>query len=215
MVMDLLGLNLAELCSRCGGRFSLKTVLMIADQVLQRLEDLHSRGVVHRDIKPENFTVGRGSTAGTIHAIDLGLANDYRDPETGRHISLRKDVGFMGTVAYASARAHSGMEQSRRDDLEAVGYMLIGLLRGQLPWERSTDASYSDEEWFQHCGKQKSLLLPYMICEGCPREFQKYLKYCKGLKFAEEPDYKYLRDLFNEVFDREGFVDDGLFDWSM
>merc|ERR1719203_1476160 len=186
---------------------------MIADQVLERFADLHSRGIVHRDIKPENFVVGRGRMSDTIHVIDLGLANEYCHRETLEHIRFRKGVPFTGTVTYASARAHSGVEQSRRDDLEAIGYMLVGLLRGQLPWERSAKTSWSYEEYFDHCAKQKNQRPLCLICEGCPKEFEQYLKYCRKLKFAEEPDYHHLRQLFKKASKREGFTDDGVFDW--
>jgi len=213
--MDFLGQNLEQLRSQCGGICSLKTVLKIADQVLHRIEDLHSRGVIHRDIKPENFAVGCGSNSEKLHIIDLGLANEYCDRGTGLHIPLCKDVEFVGNIPYVSARAHQGIEQSRRDDLEAIGYMLVGLLRGELPWERcSSGEDDFAEEWFKLSAKQKFLKPLSYICNGCPKEFEEYMKYCKNLKFAEEPDYQYLRGLFKDVFRREGFVDDERFDWS-
>lgn len=214
LVVDLLGYNLSELHSMCGNRMSLKTVLMIADQVLQRLEGLHSRGIVHRDIKPQNFMIGRGDKAHTIYAIDLGLANEYWDVETHQHIPFRQGLEFTGTAAYLSARAHSGAEQSRRDDLESVGYMLIGLLQGDLPWERSCDPSCSNQEWRGHCAKQKVTMPLSMICKGCPKQFEQYLMYCRTLEFAQEPDYQYLRRLFKEALQHQVLVDDGTFDWS-
>lgn len=214
LVMDLLGHNLAELHRLCGNHFTLKTVLMVADQVLQRVEGLHSRGIVHRDIKPENFMVGCADEASTIHAIDFGLANEYCEMETLQHIPRRSGLEFTGTVVYASLHAHLGVEQSRRDDLESVGYMLISLLRGELPWEGTCDADCSDDAWVKHCEEQKAQMPLAEICTGCPEEFEQYLRYCRNLKFEEEPDYQYLRSLFEDVLTREGLANDGILDWS-
>lgn len=78
MVMDCLGASLEDLFQKCGKEFSLKTVLMIADQVIQRVEYMHQRGYLHRDIKPDNFLIGVGSRAHYIHLIDLGLAKTFK-----------------------------------------------------------------------------------------------------------------------------------------
>mmetsp|Transcript_11847 Transcript_11847/g.26935 ORF Transcript_11847/g.26935 Transcript_11847/m.26935 type:complete len:428 (+) Transcript_11847:150-1433(+) len=212
MVMELLGENLSDLQARYGPCFTLKTVLMIADQVLSRVEDLHARGLIHCDIKPENFMVGYGAQASTVFLIDLGLASEYCDMETRAHIPMAKDIEFVGNAEYASARALGGCEQSRRDDLEAVAYMLIRFLVGHLPWDRQEN-DVDGEQWFDHIAKQKALLPVPLICQGCPKEFEQYLKYCRKLKFDAEPDYAHLRRLFRSCSKREGFQDDGIFDW--
>mmetsp|Transcript_69237 Transcript_69237/g.166025 ORF Transcript_69237/g.166025 Transcript_69237/m.166025 type:complete len:439 (-) Transcript_69237:34-1350(-) len=213
MVMELLGENLSNLQLRYGPCFTLKTVLMIADQVLKRVEDLHACCLIHCDIKPENFMVGLGENASTIYLIDLGLASEYCDCVTNAHIPLAKDIEFVGNAEYASARALGGFEQSRRDDLEAVAYMLIRLLVGHLPWDPKENEAVG-EEWFDDAAKQKSLLPVPMICQGCPKEFEQFLKYCRKLKFDAEPDYDHLRQLFRGLFEREEFQDDGRFDWT-
>jgi serine/threonine protein kinase len=119
----------------CKRKFTLKTVLMIADQVIQRVEYFHSRGFLHRDLKPDNFLVGLNSRAHYIHLIDLGLAKRYRDSKTEEHIPFRSDKNLTGTARYASLWTHMGYEQSRRDDLECLGYLLLYLIRGSLPWQ--------------------------------------------------------------------------------
>ncbi|EGR32358.1 hypothetical protein IMG5_086120 [Ichthyophthirius multifiliis] len=134
LVMELLGNNLEELFVQCGNKFSLKTVLMIADLILSDLEYFHFKSYIHRDIKPENFILGQGKRANQILIIDFGLSKKYRDPKTFEHISFRDGKTLIGTTRYASINCHKGYEQSRRDDLESLCYMLIYFLKGKLPW---------------------------------------------------------------------------------
>lgn len=215
LLMECLELDLEKLVDLCGGRFSLKTVLYIAMQVLQRLEDLHIQGLVHRDVKPSNFAIGRSNSGPMIFALDLGLADEFHNTESNQHIAFRRDVGFTGTPDFASLHAHRGCSQSRRDDLEALGYMLVALLQGQLPWQGADHRGHQEyDSYVDHCAKQKSLLPLQMICFQCPKEFQLYLAYCRSLKFKDVPDYGYLQRLFQTVFEREGFNMDGVFDWT-
>ena len=107
---------------------------MIADQCIQRVEYIHSRGFLHRDLKPDNFLIGTGPREHYIHLIDLGLAKRYRDVKTEEHIPYRADKNLTGTARYASLWTHLGEEQSRRDDMECLGYFFVYLMRGSLPW---------------------------------------------------------------------------------
>ena len=108
---------------------------MIIDQILQRIEYLHSKNLLHRDIKPDNFLIGRGKKSNVIYAIDFGLSKKYKDSRTGLHIPYRDGKDLTGTARYASINTHLGVEQSRRDDIESLGYMMIYLMKGHLPWQ--------------------------------------------------------------------------------
>ena len=136
MSVSLLGPNLEQLC-KAGGRkgLSLETVVDIGQQILKRIQTLHEYGYLHRDIKPENFLVGQKYTESKrkVYMIDLGLAKSYIIDN--KHVPYREKKGLVGTARYVSVNTHLGLEQSRRDDLEAVGYLLMYLLKAQLPWQ--------------------------------------------------------------------------------
>lgn len=133
--MELLGPNLEQLAHNCGGRFTIPTVLAAGDQCLRAVEQLHSRFYVHRDVKPENLAVGVGEKEDKIHIFDFGLAKRYINDTTREHIGYKDGKEFAGTVRYASVNAHLGIEQSRRDDLESLGFVLVYLGKGSLPWQ--------------------------------------------------------------------------------
>jgi len=134
MTMELMGPSLADLYQFCGYRFSLKTTLMLATQLIERFEYMHSRYFVHRDVKPDNFLMGLGEKTGICHVVDMGLAKRYYDPALKKHLAFRNDKSLTGTARYASVHAHMGEELARRDDFEAIGYVLVYFLTGYLPW---------------------------------------------------------------------------------
>mmetsp|Transcript_86452 Transcript_86452/g.106099 ORF Transcript_86452/g.106099 Transcript_86452/m.106099 type:complete len:381 (-) Transcript_86452:8-1150(-) len=212
MVMDLLGPSLDAYFKHCK-RFSLKTVLTVATQIIDRLEYVHDCGLLYRDIKPHNFLMGLGEDSARVYLVDFGLAKRYVD-KNGRHVSCssRKRTGITGTVRYSSLNVHEGVEPSRRDDLEAVGYMLMHFLRGDLPWLGLKARSKKSKHKAISSVKQDTS--DEELCRGYPEEFCIFLQYCRSLQFSEKPNYDFLRNLFRKLFEREGFVDDGSFDWT-
>uniref|UniRef100_A0A914C8S4 non-specific serine/threonine protein kinase n=1 Tax=Acrobeloides nanus TaxID=290746 RepID=A0A914C8S4_9BILA len=211
MVMELLGPSLEDLFNTCKRRFSLKTVLMLADQMIGRIEMLHVKNFIHRDIKPDNFLIGSGARSHTVYIIDFGLAKKYRDSKTHMHIPFKDRKNLTGTARYASINAHRGIEQSRRDDLESLGYCLIYFLKGSLPWQGLNADTKMQKYEKIHEVKLKTHI--NVLCNGLPQEFTKYLQYVRGLRFDQEPEYKFLLSLFRALFRSLKYSYDYQFDW--
>jgi len=214
MVMDILGPSLEQLFNFCSRKFTTKSVLMLADQLLTRIEYIHKKNILHRDIKPRNFLIGLGKKRkNQVYIIDFGLSKSYRDPKTHQHIPCIGHKSFVGTALYASINAHLGFEQSRKDDLVSLGYMLMYFNRGSLPWQGLK--TNTAKERHSKIVKKKMNTTNEFLCKNFPKEFSVFLKYCESLRFNEEPDYSYLRRIFRIAFCRQGCTADYRFDWTL
>ncbi|KAH8109799.1 kinase-like protein [Phellopilus nigrolimitatus] len=214
LVMDLLGPSLEDLFDMCGRKFSVKTVCMTALQMISLVQTIHEKNLIHRGIKPDNFLIGRPGTkhANLVHIIDFGTAKHYRDPETKQHVPYGERKGLGGTANYMSINTHLGGEQSRRDDLEALGYVIFYFLRGSLPWQGL--AAATNKQKYEKIGEKKQIMRIGELCDSFPGEFGVYLAYVRKLSFEETPDYEFLRALFSGVLKNLDEVDDSRYDWD-
>lgn len=194
LVMDLLGPSLEDLFNFCTRHFTIKTVLMLVHQMIGRIEFIHTKCFIHRDIKPDNFLMGIGRHCNKLFIIDFGLAKKYKDPNKRSHIPYREDKNLTGTARYASINAHLGVEQSRRDDLESLGYVMMYFNRGVLPWQGMKANNKSQK--YERISEKKIGTPIEILCKGYPAEFAKYLNHVRSLKFTECPDYTYINQMF-------------------
>ncbi|KAG0228991.1 casein kinase I [Actinomortierella wolfii] len=215
LCIDLLGPSLEDLFDMCGRKFTIKTVVMVAKQMLCRIQTIHEKNLIYRDIKPDNFLIGRPHTkhANLVHVVDFGMAKQYRDPKTKQHIPYRERKSLSGTARYMSINTHLGREQSRRDDLEAMGHVFMYFLRGGLPWQGLKAAT--NKQKYEKIGEKKQSTPIKELCEGFPEEFGIYLNYVRKLSFEETPDYDFLRDLFTKALKSMNEVEDGVYDWML
>ena len=211
LIMDFLGPSLDDLFEFCECKFSLKTVCMIALQILDRIESIHTHNIIHRDIKPDNFLIGTGKTKNKIYIIDFGLSKTIISND--KHIEYKKSKSFTGSFRYSSIRNHKGIEQSRRDDLESIGYMLIFFLKGKLPWQGLKGSTKSKRSKQIFKVKRNTSILD--LCKNIPKEFFDYIKYVRLLQFKEKPNYKFLKNLFINIFSNNNFIYDNIFDWNI
>ena len=213
MVMELLGDNLQKLLkNKPEQKFSLKTTLMLGIQILKRIKTLHENNFIHRDIKPENFTIGLKKMKNVIYMIDYGLTRKYSDSHKN-HIPYKEGKNLTGTALYASIYTHKGIEQSRRDDLESLGYMLIHFCKGELPWMNIKAKNKAGK--YRKIMEKKIEMKPEILCAGLIDEFREYFKYVRELQFTEEPNYELLFGLLNNAMKKNKIKNDFKFDWCL
>ncbi|KAJ3185783.1 casein kinase I [Gaertneriomyces sp. JEL0708] len=239
LVIDLLGPSIEDLFELCGRKFSVKTVCMLAKQLIRRIQSVHQANFVYRDVKPDNFLIGRvprhdekitddpnhpdpysivanhtkenPSPTSQISIVDFGMVKQYRDPRTGIHIPFREKKSLSGTARYMSINTHLGREQGRRDDMEALGHVFFYLLNGHLPWQGLK--ANSNRQKYERIGEVKQAVKVGDLGVPNPEEFVYYLEYARQMGFDEEPNYDGACDLIDEVMKHNGWEDDGLYDW--
>jgi len=211
MAIELLGSSVEDIFRSVGRRFSMKTVLMLGDQMLNRLEWCHSRSLIHRDVKPDNFVMGLGDKSSIVYIIDFGLAKRYRNQKTLVHNVYSERSPLTGTARYASINTHMSVEQSRRDDLESLAYTLLYLARGGLHWQGLK--APSKKEKYQKILEKKMGLSMQALVGPAPKELGTFLLYSRSLRFEETPDYDYLRKLLRGGLRRMKVAYDLTFSW--
>ena len=209
--MELLGKSLEDIFQAQQKKFTVKTVAMIGIQMLDRLEFIHSKNIIHRDIKPDNFVLGLDNKSHIIYILDFGLSKKFRSSRTHQHIKFSVNKKLTGTARYASINALKGCEQSRRDDLEAIGYVLLYFLRGSLPWQ-GLHVNKGEDRYKKILQKKKGTSAED-LCKGFPNEFVEYINYTRNLEFEADPDYKFLRGLLTTVLEKQNSQFDFYYDW--
>ena len=215
LIMQLLGKSLEDIFEKIlhKQKMPIHSVCNIAIQIIDILEQIHNKNYIHRDIKPSNFLFGNNSfNNNIIYLIDFGLAKKYRESNNEEHYEIKKEKKLIGTARFASINAMEGLSQSRRDDLESLGYMLIYFLKGKLPWQNFLIKN--KEERYNKIKQTKKEIAINELCSNCPKEIGQYITYVKNLKFDEEPNYNYLKNLFYEILNKTGNKFDYLYDWD-
>ena len=212
LVEELLGKSLDKLFEENKNKpkiIRLKDMLLTGIQIIERIKFIHSNNIIHLDIKPANFLVGYLDDS-IIYIIDFGFAKKYRSSR-GKHVQFSKTKYFTGNLKFCSPRLLKGFEPSRRDDLESLGYLLIFLFTGHLPWENSQGKN--NYELIQKIYNSKALIPIKELCKDLPKEMIEFFKYIKSLKFEEDPDYSYLTNILKTILYKININNDMNFSW--
>jgi serine/threonine protein kinase len=210
--MQLMDKSLEEIFNK-RQKFSIKTTALLAYQMITVLKYIHDKHIIHRDIKPDNFVMGLNKQNANLYLLDFGLAKKYRSSKTLEQYPYIKKKKLTGTARYASIHALEEMEQSRRDDLESVGYVLMYFLRGNLPWQGLKIKSKEDR--YKKILDKKKETTSEELCKGFPDEFREYLEYSRNLEYTEEPKYdKFKEKFYNLVCNKLGESFDYVYDWT-
>ena len=210
LIENLLGKSIYNIWLEKEKKFNIKDTCMFAIQALERVEYVHSKNYLHRDIKPANFLVGNPDQS-QIYLIDFGNARKYRSSRTGKHLPFSRNYKIYGTTIFLSLNVLKGIEQTRKDELESLGLVIIYLYKGYLPW-----SNYKFKDIFQALEKIKAIkenLSMKQLCHGLPIEMFEYMNYIKNMSFEDTPDYRYLQSLFLNILKKIGEKNDLFFSW--
>ena len=210
IVLDLLGPSLESLV-RQYKTLPLLTVLKLGMGLLDQISYIHSKNIIHRDLKPDDILL-ENKHSDKVYIIDFGLARSYKD-HSQEHIAYAEGKKFVGTARYASVNSHLGIQLSRRDDLEMLGYLLIYLVKGQLPWQ--SIRAYTKKEKYDKITEKKLSTMINILCQGIPSEFSRYMEYVRSLRFEERPEYMHLKYLFRDLYRRMDSRGKHVYQWML
>ena len=210
LVENLLGESIYNIWRKKNKKINLKDTCMFAIQALERLEYVHSKNYLHRDVKPGNFLVGNPDKS-QIYLIDFGNARKYRSSRTGKHLPFANNCKMYGTTIFLSLNVLKGIEQTRKDELESLGLVIIYLYQGFLPW-----SNLKCKDLYQGLCIIKKLKLKITneeLCKDLPKEIYDYMNYVKNMNFNDNPDYRYLKSCFLNILKNIGEKNDLIFSW--
>ena len=211
LIMQLMGKSLEDLIN-IRKTFPLKTVCLIGYQMITVLEYIHNKHIVHRDLKPDNFVMGLNELAKYVYLLDFGLAKKYRSSTTLKHYPLINKKKLTAKERYAYINDLRGYEQSRRDDLESAGYVLMYFLRGSLPWQGIPGKN--KDERYKKILQKKEETTAHELCKDFPEEFEKYIDYTRNMEYEEDPDYERLKEYFKNIIEEKNENFDYIYIWS-
>ena len=211
LIMELMGKSLEDIFESLPiKKMTVNCVGKLGLQMIEILEYIHNKHIIHRDIKPDNFVMGKKEKSKYLYLLDFGLAKKYRSSTTLKHYPMIKKKNLTGTARYASINALNGLTQSRRDDLEAVGYVMLYFLRGKLPWQGLHVKNKEDR--YHRIMEIKIETTPSELCKGFPKEFEEYINYTRNLEYEQDPDYEYLKNLFHDILKDDS---EKIYDWDI
>ena len=213
LVMELLGKSLDKIFNELPTKkMSIRCICNIAYQLICILEEIHNNNIIHRDIKPANIAIGLEDKKKYLYLLDFGLSKKYRSSTTKKHNPFTQNNKLIGNARYSSINALEGGTQSRRDDLESLGYLIIFLLVGKLPWQGKV--SHSKEDKYYKIREIKRQTSAQKLCEGLPSQIEEYVKYTRNLQYESNPNYNYLKNLFLNILKKDNLVLDYYYDWD-
>ena len=213
LILERLGSNLGVIMSKLPNKkFSMKSTLMIMKQSLERLKEIHEKGIIHRDMKPENLCIGYKGKEKNIYLIDFGLSKIINnDKKNQLLLNIKKEKIVIGTVRYISMNAHLGNEQYKKDDLESLAYMMIFFIKGELPWQNLKAKSRIEK--YSKIYQKKKKTVNNELCNFLPDEIKSFVNYILNLNQKQNPDYEKLMNLISNLTKKYGYTNDFQFDW--
>uniref|UniRef100_A0A5S6QHB2 Protein kinase domain-containing protein n=1 Tax=Trichuris muris TaxID=70415 RepID=A0A5S6QHB2_TRIMR len=207
MVMQLLGPSLGQRRRQMPQKmFTISTSIRSTVQMVSAIQDLHDSGYVHRDIKLSNMALGMSpAQKNTIFLFDFGLARRYVDAD-GNLRPERDEIGFRGTIRYASLTAHEMQDLSRRDDLWSLFYVCSEMVTGKLPWRNIRDKRV--------VRRLKEEYSPERLCDALPHEYRMFVSHLRTLRFEDRPNYDFLLNSMHMAMGRLNLAINDPYDWD-